>query len=607
MLSQMRDRNFIKWTLWFVVVAFVISMIFVWGADYQGISCSGQQAPQGQSWVAMVGDTGVSLRTFDQRLRQAYSDMAASRQPGQPITADERIRVQDQVFDQLINEVLFTLEVERLGLEPTDNEVRDVLNNDPPDFLRRQFMDENGVFNMEAYQQALADPRIDWVPIEDIVRNMLPLNRLQQIFSTQLHISEEELRQEFERRNTKTKILYAGTSWREMTLPEEDPADTVLEAFYNENLDLFQDPATYTIQYVEFSRGASEADEFFVRERVDFIRDELDAGRAFEDLARDYSEDLSNADNGGDLGWFARGRMVPEFEAAAFELAVGEVSEPVKTQFGFHLIKKEGERTTDDGVDEIQARHLLLRVEPSYATLDSMATLADSLSNLATELGSLADAGTRLGLEVARPAPFALNSSIDLQGFNAAIHAEVERMEPGEVSRRFTGRQSDYVMQLESVSPEGPSEFSDSRDVVLRMWKTEEQKRMAKDFTQKIRDAYDAGTSLRNAITELGLEGNEKDVKFSDYIPGVGSETTFHLLAYNMSPGQVSPVIETDQGAWILEVLGREPLDTEQFADQRPTILEEMLGQAQAEHFTSWVEDLKSSYGVEDWRDQFYN
>ncbi len=607
MLSQMRDRNFIKWTLWFVVVAFVISMIFVWGADYQGISCSGSQAPQGQSWVAKVGDTGVSLRTFDQRLRQAYSDMAASRQPGQPITADERIRVQDQVFGQLINEVLFTLEVQRLGLEPTDNEVREVLNNDPPDFLRRQFMDENGVFNMEAYQQALADPRIDWVPIEDIVRNMLPLNRLQQIFSTQLHISEEELRQEFERRNTKTKILYAGSSWRDMTLPEEDPADAVLEAYYNENLDQFEEPATYAIQYVEFSRGASEADEFFVRERVDFIRDELAAGRDFEDLARDYSEDLSNADNGGDLGWFSRGRMVPEFEEAAFALAVGEVSEPVKTQFGFHLIKKEDERSTEAGQEEIQARHLLLRVEPSYATLDSMATLADSLSSLAKELGSLAEAGTRLGLEVLSPAPFSLNSSIDLLGFNAAIHAEVERMEAGEVTRRFTGRQSDYVMQLESISPEGPSTFADSHDLVLRLWKTDEQKRMAKDLAQKLRDAYDTGISLRKAIADQGLEANEKDVKFSDYLPGVGSESAFHMIAYNMSPGQVSPVIETDQGAWVLEVLGREPLDTEQFVEQRPGILEELLGQAQAEHFNTWVDELKASYGVEDFREQFYN
>ncbi len=607
MLSQMRDRTFIKWTLWFVVVAFVISMIFVWGADYQGLGCSSSQAPQGQRWVAMVGDTGVSLRNFDQRLRQAYSDMAASRQPGQPITADERIAVQDQVFEQLVNEVLFTLEVERLGLEPTDNEVREVLNNDPPDFLRRQFMDENGVFNEEAYRQALADPRIDWVPIEGIVRNMLPLNRLQQIFSTQVHISEEELRQEFERRNIQTKILYAGSSWRDMELPSEDPGDEVLQSYFNDNLDKFQDPATYSIQYVKIDRGPSEADEGFVRERMDFILDELEAGRSFEDLARDYSEDMSNAENGGDLGWFTRGRMVPEFEQAAFDLAKGAVSDPVKTQFGFHLIKKEDERTTEDGKEEIQARHLLLRVEASYATLDSMSTLADSLSNLATELGSLADAGTRLGLEVAQPAPFALNSSIEDLGFNPAIHAEVQRLEPGQVSRRFTGRQSDYVIQLENIQPEAPSDLATSRDMVLRMWKTDEQKKLAREKAQALRDAYDAGSSLLDAISATGLESNEKDVKFSDYLPGVGSETAFHILAYQMAPGSVSSVIETDQGAWVLEVLDRTPLDTDLFGEQRPAILQDLLGRAQSERFASWVKDLKDSYGVEDFRDEFYN
>jgi peptidyl-prolyl cis-trans isomerase D len=608
MLSQMRERNFIKWTLWFVVIAFVTTMIFVWGADYQGLGCSGgSQAPQGQRWVAMVGDQGVSWREFDARLRQSYSDLAANRQPGQPITADERIRVQDQVFDQLVNEVLFKLEVERLGLEPTDNEVREVLNNDPPEFLRRQFVDETGQFNEDAYRQALSDPRIDWVPIESIVRNTLPLSRLQQIFSTQLHISDEELRQEFERRNIKTNILYAGTSWRDIELPEGDADDNTLRAYFDENQDEFTEPAKYSIQYVEFDRGPSEADIAFVRDRMDFVKSEISAERSFEDLARDYSEDLSNSENGGDLGWFGRNRMVPEFDEAAFKLAVGEISEPIKTQFGFHLIRKDGERTQDDGSEEIQASHILIRIEASYATLDSLSTLADSLSNLGTELNSLADAGTRLGLEVSHPAPFALNSSIDELGFSPAIHARVERMDVGEVSRRLTGRQSDFVVQLEEILPEGPGNFDDLRDNVIRLVKTRDQKVIAKDRVQALRDAYEAGSTLRQAAEDLGFEAEEKEIAFSDYMPGIGSETSFHLIAYHSPLNSVSPVIETNQGAWILEVLGRPGIDTELFKDQRPEILEQMLGQAQSEHFVAWVEELKNNYGVEDWRDQFLN
>jgi len=607
MLSQMRERNFIKWTLWFVVVAFVVTMVFVWGADYQGIGCSDQQAPQGQRWVAMVGEQGVSLREFDQRLRQAYSDMAQGRQPGQPITADERLRAQDQIFDQIINETLFKLEVERLGLEPTDAEVADVLLNDPPEFLRRQFVDESGRFNESAYQQALADSRINWVPIENIVRQSLPLNRLQQIFASQIHISEEELRQEFELRNTKTNVLYSGASWQDIKLPEGDPEESVLRTYFNEHPEEFISPAEYTIQYVRFTRGPSASDEAFILDRMDFIKSELEGGRSFEELAQDYSEDLSNAETGGDLGWFGRGRMVPEFEEAVFDLSVGEISEPVRTQFGLHIVKKEDERQAEDGSQEVHARHILMRVEPSYATLDSLSTLADSLSNLGTKLKSLAEAGTRLGLEVKRPAPFTLGGSIEELGFNPAIHAEIERMDPGQVSRRFTGRQADFVIQLEAIKPEGPASFEESRDEVLRLWKASERKKLAREEVEAILEAHAGGLSLRKAAEAAGQEVLEKDVTFRDYLPGVGSQTAFHQLAYRLPVGKVAGPIETEQGVWALEILKRETLDKTLFRDQRETILEEMLAQSQNEQFAIWLEELKDRYTIKDWREQFYN
>jgi len=606
MLSQMREKNFIKWTLWAVVVSFVVTMVFVWGADYQGIGCSDQQAPQGQRWVAMVGDRGVSIQEFDQRLRQAYSDLAASRQPGQPITADESQRMQDQVFDQMINETLFQLEVERLGLEPTDAEVQDVLNNNPPEFLRRQFVDETGSFNMAAYKQALADPRINWVPIEEIVRQSLPMGRLQQIFASQIHISEEELFEEWQIRNTKVNLIYAGQAWRDAGSPASDPGDEALRAFYESRPDDFKGPAEYAIKVVEFNRGPSASDEAFVKERIQFVRDELNKGASFEDLARDYSEDLSNADSGGDLGWFGKGRMVPEFEQAAFALSKGQVSGPVRSQFGFHLIKKEDERQGADG-PEIHTRHILLRVEPSYATLDSLNTLADSLSNLATELKSLSEAGTRMGLEVKSPPSFALNSSIEGLGFNAAIHSEVERLQPGQVSRRFTGRQADYVIQLESMKPEGLLSFDRARETALRLWKTEERKKAARAKVESLNKRVAGGLSLGDAAKAAGLEAVQKEVSLKDYLPGIGAESAFQLVAFRLKPGQVSGVIETDQGYWMLQVLSRAEPDRQEYPAQRPALLMEVLTQAQNEQFAAWVEELKNEYAVKDWREQFYN
>ncbi|MEO0858942.1 MAG: peptidylprolyl isomerase, partial [Bacteroidota bacterium] len=102
--------------------------------------------------------------------------------------------------------------------------------------------------------------------------------------------------------------------------------------------------------------GTAPADGQTVRARHILVQEEagarnllveLENGTTFEDLAAQHSTDTSNKDRGGDLGWFGEGRMVPEFQAAAFAAPVGEVVGPVQTQFGYHLIRVDARATRD--------------------------------------------------------------------------------------------------------------------------------------------------------------------------------------------------------------------------------------------------------------------
>ncbi|MBN1585483.1 peptidyl-prolyl cis-trans isomerase [Candidatus Uhrbacteria bacterium] len=98
-----------------------------------------------------------------------------------------------------------------------------------------------------------------------------------------------------------------------------------------------------------------------IGERVDSVREKIEDGGDFGALASEYSDDTASAANGGDLGWFGRGEMVPEFESAAFSMEPGEVSPPIKTQFGYHIIRVEEVRNGQDGeVSEVHASHILV-------------------------------------------------------------------------------------------------------------------------------------------------------------------------------------------------------------------------------------------------------
>ena len=607
MLSQMRQGQFIKTILWIVVVTFVATMVFVWGADLQGAGC-GTQAPQGQQWVGKVGHQGLSLPEYDRRLRQAISQLAQGREPGQVISEDERLRVADQVFEQMVSEQLFQMEIERLDLKPSEEEIGDALVSDPPEILVQQFRDQNGNFDRSAYNLALKNPSIDWKPFEDYVRASLPAERLQQMLMSAVHVGEGDVRHEYERRYRKMTVLYAGQAWREVKLETETPTDEVLRAYFEQNKDKFKADERYRIEAVRLSRAPSPADETYVRSRLEALRQEIVAGgKPFAQMAKEWSQDLANAELGGDLGWFGRGRMDPSFEAAAFALAEGQVSPPVRSAFGYHLIQVDGKRR-EAGAEEVSARHILLRVEPSYATLDSLNALSDSLYAKATASKSLAGAARGLGLAVISPPPFGKRESITGLGFNSAVKAKVERMEAGQISKAFQARDADYLVQVLEVLPAGSGDFAGQREAILRAWREDQQRQIARQKVTALKSAIDSGRSLRDAATQLGLTVVQSE-PFSrrDYVPGVGREGAFQITAFLLNPGQVSGVIEAQEGAYILQVLDKPESSKEDWLTESPRIRERLLGAAQQRYFVSWMESLKQRFPVEDYRDRFYN
>ncbi|MCP4548948.1 MAG: hypothetical protein GY835_21040 [bacterium] len=605
MLTQMREGKFVKNVFIIVIVTFVLSMVFVWGADYSGTGC-GTSAPRGQQWVGMVGDVGISLAEYDDFYRRNLSQLTRGRQAGQSVYDDEILRLQDQVFESMVAKSIIDQEAARIGLVISDEEVLNVLTHDPPDFLKYQFMDEAGNFDWDTYNQALNNPNIDWKRFEDIIRDELPGERLQQLNSTNIHIGEGDIVGEFERRFGLAQVAYVSQPWRDITLENEEPGDDVLRAWMAENADQFEQAERYTIQAVKLSRDPSAADEDYVRQRMEYIKGEITGGKAFEDLARDFSQDMANAESGGDLGWIGRTGMDPLFTEAAFALGDGEISEPIRSDFGYHLIKTE-EHRTDGPTEEVRVRHILMRVELSYATQDSLSSLTDSLRIAALD-SDLATATTQFDCELLSPAPFAEREAIEGLGYNSAVKARVAKMKVGDVSFNISSRDANYIVQLLAIEEAGPGNFDDLRDRVLTGWKRDQQLKQAREkIEQVLRVRTRDKLSLKAAAENLGYELKETpEFVRADYLPGIGGESAFQNVAHMLNTGEVSGVIETSQGFFALEVLTKTPSDKSIFQNEHDKILEELRNAAQQVYLASWLTEMKEKYEVEDFRDQYY-
>jgi peptidyl-prolyl cis-trans isomerase D len=188
---------------------------------------------------------------------------------------------------------------------------------------------------------------------------------------------------------------------------DKQPSDDELREFYQANKSQFQVPEERRASHilVQVPEGADEAAVKAARAKIDDLYKKIKAGESFEKLAKENSDDPGSAEAGGDLGYFRRGIMEPDFEKAVFSLKEGEVSEPVLTSFGFHIIKLTGIRAAKSK-PFAQVRDDILKQYQADATERKYFDLAEKLTNLAYETpDSLSTVAEQLGLEL-KKSPF---------------------------------------------------------------------------------------------------------------------------------------------------------------------------------------------------------
>jgi parvulin-like peptidyl-prolyl isomerase len=329
---------------------------------------------------------------------------------------------------------------------------------------------------------------------------------------------------------------------------------------------------------------------------------------AFADVAKRESADSGSAVEGGDLGWFkpASVQFDPAFLQAVRRLRPGEVSQPVPTQFGYHIIRVDAAKG-----DSVRARHILIPVELRPERRDSVEARADTLDRLAATQtnGAILDSvGRELGIEVQR-AP-RLNEGSRLQlGRDEVSDVGVWAFESkiGETSPVIEGPSAYYVFRLDSLIPAGVPPVSELRDVLTAAVRAEKKQALLDTRAPQLYDELKAAPDLATAGTAKGLPAQTWGPMSRLNPPGyLGREPLVLGTAFGLPVGQRSGLVKGTDGYYIVEVKARHAADSTAWRAQRDVQRETLLQGARQARIRAYIDGMRATAKVVDRRKELF-
>lgn len=597
MLQSMRSAAKYVWIV--LIIAFVGGFLLV---DSSGLL--GRAPVTTNTVVATVSGEDILYLTWENAV--ANLDQQESQRLGRGLTLDERRELEDRAFDELVNEILLRQEYERRGISVTDDEIRDAARVSPPPGVEQnpEFQTE-GQFDLSKYQRFLTSPLARQqgllLGLESFYRSEIPKQKLYDQIASDVWVSNARLWQFFRDRNDSATVSFVA--FRPTAASASGAAavtDAEIAAFYSANTELFERPGRAVVSLVAVERAITAADSAATRARLDALRDEIVAGASFADVAIRASEDSGSGATGGELGRGTRGRFVPEFESAAYALPEGELSQPVLSPFGWHLIRVDRKRA-----DTLDLRHILLRVQQSDSSAAATDRLADRLAAVAagsSEAAAFDDAATELGLPVSslvvtedEPLSFAGRyvPGISAWSFSGVVI--------GESSDLQDAPEAYYVARLDSLRDGGVAPLADVKDDIRRRLEREAQIKALVPAAQSLARAARAGDFAVAASAAGQMVETAGPFTRSSLVPGLGQFTEAVGAAFGLpTTGAVSDPVVTREGAFVLRLDAFTPADSADFELMKPVFKLQIVQSLKSERVQQYIAGLRDGAKIKD-------
>jgi len=617
MAGVFEDQKTGKRVLFGVVIAFIALSMLLY------LVPQGTNTTEGSTDVlAKIGDQSVTMG----EVRQQLDQIRRQNQIPKPL---EGLYARN-ILNQLVFQKEVEFEAKRIGITVSDQDRADRIKMYVP-----AAFNGDTFAGMDTYTREVQTRFQLTVPVfEDLVKQGLVEEKLRKLITDGISASPVEIQQEFKSQNEKVKLDYA------LIKPEDlegkiAPSDSEIKAYYDQNKAKFQIPEKRVIRYalldltqlrqstvvtddelnkvyrdniqqfqvpnrvhVEhillLTTGKTDAEVAEIRKKAeDILAQARKKGANFEDLAKKYSEDPGSKAKGGDVGWVLPGQMVPEFEKASFSLNKGDISDLIKTQYGFHIIKvldKETAhtRTFDEVKDSLRPNYLLNKVDQQASTIADQIS-ADIRQSNKTTLDQLAQ---KYHLTIAQTHPVGPGEPVLELGNGQDVKDEIFHLRQGDLSLPLRTDRGYVVLSLQQSLSAHQGALEEVRDKIVSEYKQQKSNELAKTKAEELEKRVKSGEKFAAAAKALGLDPKTSDpFARNGSVANLGSGKQL-APAFALKVGQVGPALNLGSNWAVYQVVERQDANPADFDKQKKEITDALLKQKRELAFSAFQTSL---------------
>jgi peptidyl-prolyl cis-trans isomerase D len=619
------DRNrWIKITMTVILVIICVSMVVTLVPGLVG----GAVDTTSPDTIASVGGQKISLVEVQQQLNQMTQN--------QPVPAMLKGLYARQVLDQIVFQNALNLEADRLGITVTPEEQAERIKQILPTAWA------GGVWQKDLYaNEVQTRTGMSVAQFENALRDEMLTAKFRDMVTSGISVGPEEVQQEFRRRNEKIKIDYAVIKPTELAstikptdaeltayfnknvgkyqVPEKRSAryalldlaklkagtqvsDADLRAYYNEHIDDYKVQNRVHAEHILFKTvGKTDAEVAEIRQKAEAVLAQAKKGANFEDLAKKNSEDDGSKDKGGDLGWIVEGQTVPEFQKVAFSLPKGSISDLVKTEYGFHIIKvldheQAHTKTFEEVRDEIFPIVQDAKVNAEATDISNQMAAAVRQS----DRQPLDDFAKKFNLEAGETPAVSVSEPVGKLGNSQDLHQVLFELRTGQLSDPLRLDSGYVVVTPKQIIPAHQGTLTEVHDQVLSDYQQEKSVELAKTKADDLAKLVAGGQPLDKAAKSLGLEVKTSDsFARNGSVPDVGTGEQLQA-AFGMKTGETSKPLLIGTNWVVYRVADHANPNPDDIEKQAKDIMQQLLQAKQEAAFAAFrtaLEDQLKSEG----------
>jgi len=540
----------------------------------------------------------------------------------------KKLNLKQTVLNQLIERKLLMQEAKKAGLTVTDMELAQAIHH---------LFQKGGQFDYRWYKEVLA--RYHYTPeqFEDSIREDLIISKLTDMIQSLVHVSEAEayeayrwlkqkinlefmvfdpkdfkkgikikktaIKKYFEEHKKdyliprQLKVAYVKIPYQEL-IREVQISEEEVKEYYETNKDEFFEPKKVCAKHILFrvSQKASKEEVEKIKQKAETVLTKIKKGEDFEKLAQRYSEDKATAKMGGDLGCFSRGKMIKPFEKVAFSLKKNEVSDLVRTPFGFHIIK----------VYEIKKE----RIKPFNLVKNKIITKLkkEKATEKALKIANRIYAQAILEEDLNKGAKIYKKKTKETDYFSEkkwspklpwGLKEEILSLKNGEISAPLEAPDGYLLVQIKDVKKERIPSFDEVKDQVKNKWIMEEAQKRAKEKAQEILNLFQKGQKIplkyKKNIQETGLFSPQKPIPKIGFAPKIEKE----LFLLTLSKPYLDYVPEIKGKFYIFKLKTRQEPDKADYQKDKEMFKKSLLTRQRLIIFNAWVNSLRQKAKIE--------